>query len=98
MYSTTTEAFDPDDLDIATYLAAHVAIAVADSQTEEHLRLAAVNRTIIGQAQGILMERFAIDAHRAFDVLRRVSQHSNIRLLEVATTIVDTRQVPGLPT
>jgi GAF domain-containing protein len=97
LYSTKTDAFDPDDLDIATYLAAHVAVAVADSQTEDQLRLAAVNRTVIGQAQGILMERFAIDAHRAFDVLRRVSQHSNTRLLEVATTIVNTRQVPGVP-
>ena len=97
LYSTRTDAFDPDDIDIATYLAAHVAVAVADSQTEDQLRLAAVNRTVIGQAQGILMERFTIDAHRAFDVLRRVSQNSNTRLLEVATTIVNTRQVPGVP-
>ena len=96
LYSITTDAFDQDDLDIATYLAAHVAVAVADSQTEDQLRLAAVNRTVIGQAQGIVMERFSIDTNRAFDLLRRVSQHSNIKLLEVATTIVTTRRVPGV--
>ena len=95
LYSTRTQAFDSDDLDVANYLAAHVAVAVAESQVEDQLRLAAVNRTAIGQAQGILMERFSIDANRAFDVLRRVSQHSNIKLLEVATTIVSTRRVPG---
>ena len=97
LYSTRTEAFDRDDLDIATYLAAHTAVAVAESQTEDQLRLAAVNRTAIGQAQGILMERFSIDANRAFDLLRRVSQTSNTRLLDVATTIISTRRVPGLP-
>jgi GAF domain-containing protein len=40
LYSTKTDAFDLDDLDIATYLAAHVAVAVADSQIEDQLRLA----------------------------------------------------------
>ena len=73
-------------------------MAVAESETEDQLRLAAVNRTAIGQAQGILMERFSIDANRAFDLLRRVSQNSNTRLLEVATTIISTRRVPGNPT
>ena len=97
LYSTKTEAFDRDDLDIATYLAAHTAVAVAESQTEDQLRLAAVNRTAIGQAQGILMERFSINANRAFDLLRRVSQTSNTRLLDVATTIISTRRVPGVP-
>lgn len=96
LYSTSTAAFDADDLDIATYLAAHVAVAVADSQVEDQLRLAAVNRTVIGQAQGIVMERFSIDGNRAFDLLRRVSQHSNTKLLEVATTVVSTRRVPGV--
>ncbi len=94
LYSSKTEAFDRDDLDIATYLAAHMAVAVAESQTEDQLRLAAVNRTAIGQAQGILMERFSIDPHRAFSLLQRVSQTNNTKLLEVATTIVSTRRVP----
>ncbi|SDE30392.1 GAF and ANTAR domain-containing protein [Auraticoccus monumenti] len=96
LYSTRSHAFDRDDLDIAGYLAAHVAVAVAESQTEDQLRLAAVNRTAIGQAQGIVMERFSVDANRAFDLLRRVSQSSNTRLLLVATDIVSTRRVPGV--
>jgi hypothetical protein len=55
LYSTTTYACDRDDLDIVSSLAAHIAVAAAESQTEDQLRLAAVNRTLIGQAQGILM-------------------------------------------
>ena len=40
----------------------------------EQLRAALGNRLLIGQAQGILMERLRIDAPQAFDYLRRAGQ------------------------
>ena len=52
-------------------------------------------RELIGQAQGILMERERITADQAFDVLRRASQHMNIKLREVAETLVDTGESPN---
>lgn len=51
-------------------------------------------RELIGQAQGILMERERITADQAFDVLRRASQHMNIKLREVAETLVETGESP----
>ena len=88
-------AFDADDFDTATYLAAHMAVAVAETQHADDLRIGALNRTIIGQAQGILMERFSLGADGAFNLLRRVSQDSNLNLIRVADELVNTRRTPG---
>jgi len=51
-------------------------------------------RELVGQAQGILMERERITADRAFDVLRRASQYMNIKLREVAESLVETGESP----
>jgi hypothetical protein len=37
---------------------------------------------------GVLMERYAITPTRAFGLLARLSEHSNVRLLELAGEIV----------
>lgn len=46
-------------------------------------------RATIEQAKGILMERHAIDAGRAFEMLRDHSQHNGYKLVDVAQAIVD---------
>lgn len=43
------------------------------------------------------MERFDLDADRAFTVLRRYSQDSNVKLRDVAQQLIDTRKLPGPP-
>ena len=53
-------------------------------------------RELIGQAQGILMERERISAGQAFDVLRRASQHLNVKLREVAARLVETGESPKI--
>ena len=95
LYSRTANAFDDDDLLHGRALAAHIAVAVAAAQDSDNLRRAVTNRTVIGQAEGILMERFGITADRAFDVLRRVSQHRNQKLNRVAEQLVSTRETPS---
>ncbi len=52
-------------------------------------------RTVIGQAQGILMERFAVDADQAFAYLRRVSQDTNRKLVDLAQDLVANRCLPS---
>jgi AmiR/NasT family two-component response regulator len=54
-------------------------------------------RTVIGQAQGILMERFTLEPDAAFSVLVRLSRHRNEKLHDVAEALVRTRQVPEDP-
>ena len=54
------------------------------------------SRHLIGQAQGILMERFQLDDAGAFAVLRRYSQDNNLKLHDVARLVVDTRRLPDL--
>jgi GAF domain-containing protein len=95
LYSRKTRAFSTDDVYNGLALAAHVAVALAASEKEEHLQRAVTNRTVIGQAEGILMERFGIEAEPAFQVLRRVSQDRNVKLHLVAEELVRTRRTPG---
>ena len=66
----------------------------ADDERVANLTEALRTRELIGQAQGILMERERITADQAFDVLRRASQHMNIKLREVAETLVATGESP----
>ena len=88
------DAFDADDITNGHALAAHVGVALAASQHAENLELAITNRTAIGRAEGILMERFGIPPSQAFDVLRRVSQRRNVKLNRVAEELVRTGVTP----
>lgn len=95
LFSSRLDGFDADDVDNGLALAAHVAVALAGAQNVDNLNTAITNRTVIGQAEGILMERFDMSADRAFDVLRRVSRHSNVKLNKVAAELVETRRTPS---
>ena len=46
-------------------------------------------RALIEQAKGILMARHAINADRAFELLRNHSQHDGRKLVDIAQAIVD---------
>ena len=52
-------------------------------------RSALVSRDIIGQAKGVIMERFNLDAVEAFEVLTRLSQQSNIKVIDIAKGLID---------
>lgn len=95
LYSHRPDAFDPEDIDNGGALAAHVAVALAEAQNVTHLETAISARTVIGRAEGILMERFDLSPVHAFAVLRRVSQARNIKLNRVAEELVRTRETPN---
>jgi ANTAR domain len=61
------------------------------------MRAAVVNRDLIGQAKGILMERHRITADAAFALLAEASQHKNVKLTEVAAHLVETGELTGSP-
>jgi transcriptional regulator with GAF, ATPase, and Fis domain len=94
LYSPQPQAFDAETRGEALAFAAQAAVALRSAQTEEHLRSAMATRTLIGQAQGILMERLKITPERAFAVLSRLSQERNEKLRNVARQLVETGELP----
>ncbi|MHA4855128.1 GAF and ANTAR domain-containing protein [Rhodococcus sp. MSC1_016] len=89
LFAKTRHAFDDESVLIGEVLAAHAAIAIAAARTAEQLLSAVASRDMIGQAKGMLMERFGIDAAQAFAMLTKLSQDSNTPLADVATKIVE---------
>ncbi|WP_152364463.1 GAF and ANTAR domain-containing protein [Microlunatus speluncae] len=88
--------FGEDEISIAYIVARHASIAVTRARHEETLVEAVDARKLVGQAMGILMERYNLDADRAFDVLARYSQHTNTKLRTVALGLIETRTLPGI--
>lgn len=95
LYGVEEEAFSREDMALAALFARQGALALGYARGAEGLREALDTRTIIGQAQGILMERFDIDADRAFATLRRYSQHHNIKLGVFCAHLIETRALPS---
>ncbi|GAA1426353.1 GAF and ANTAR domain-containing protein [Microlunatus lacustris] len=95
LLATHPEAFDDEAVITASHLAAHLAVALAETQHAAELHSGALDRSILGQAEGILMERFSLTPRRAFEVLSQVAQHHNASLGRVAAELVRTRVTPG---
>ena len=96
LYSTQVRDYSPDDRDTAVVFASHAAATLMSVRERESLKAAMDGRTVIGQAQGILMSRFELDADRAFAVLRRFSQTQNVKLRAVANLVVESGNLPEL--
>jgi transcriptional regulator with GAF, ATPase, and Fis domain len=94
LYSDVPDAFSADDLAVAHILARHASVAIATARQQASLAQAIDARKLVGQAMGILMERYDLDSDRAFEVLKRYSQQSNRKLRDVAQELIDTRRLP----
>lgn len=97
LYSRTPNAFDDESEQVGLLFASHAAVAYAGVRKEAQLARAVDSRDLIGQAKGILMERYKISPERAFLVLTRASQNSNRKLHDIATELVRHGTVPGIP-
>ena len=74
---------------IAAMLANHAAIALINEQQERQFKAALATRDVIGQAKGMIMERFGVDASRAFSMLKTISQETNTPVRHLASRLVD---------
>src|SRR5690606_9439886 len=83
LFALKPNAFDADAETIGAVFAAHAAAAIMASRENEQLQSALSTRDRIGQAKGIIMERYDVDDVTAFEMLRRLSQDSNTKLVEV---------------
>jgi GAF domain-containing protein len=88
LYSTREGGIEPALEATARLFATHAALAVGNARHEEELHTALHTRKVVGQAIGIVMERYELDEDRAFAYLARVSQHSGTPLRTVATEMV----------
>lgn len=89
LYSTSSDVVSEEAVQAAQLFARHATIALEKAQDSEQLSEALSTRKVIGQAIGIVMERFQVDEDRAFQFLVRASSTSNIKLRDVATELVD---------
>ena len=94
LLSERPHSFDEESEQVGLLFASHAAVAMAAAGEQQHLREAIRNRDLIGQAKGILMERFSIDADRAFLLLAKASQAVNRKLTAVAQELVASRRLP----
>ena len=96
MMSTQVKAFTEEDVATGTLFAAQVAVAVTnalghakDEETIHQLEDAVKTRQIIGQAVGIMMATRKVEADAAFEILKEVSQKSNLKLRDIAQRVVE---------
>jgi hypothetical protein len=95
VYTTDPGGFGAASVDDGAALAAHIAIATAGSTAVTNLRAAVDTRTVIGQATGIVMERYGLTAATAFSLLGRVSAAEEIKIRQLAVEIVHAQRGIG---
>jgi GAF domain-containing protein len=88
VYAENPNAFSQVSRDMGLIFAAHSSVAWNAARREEQFKRALSSRDTIGQAKGMIMERYGVDAVQAFEVLRKLSQDSNLPLVQVATELV----------
>lgn len=88
LYSTKAEDIDQDDVQTAELFAVHAAIALGRATEAESMAGAVKSRQHIGQALGILMERYQIDEKAAHAFLWRASSHGNVKVRDIADSLI----------
>ncbi|MEC5199014.1 GAF domain-containing protein [Arthrobacter sp. PL16] len=87
-------AFTEESEYVGLLVASHAAVAFADAQKLHQFKDAIATRDLIGQAKGILMERYGITSGQAFIMLAEVSADTNVKLLAVADALAGTGNLP----
>ncbi|MGV0792422.1 GAF and ANTAR domain-containing protein [Mycolicibacterium sp. XJ1819] len=90
VYAEVPDAFGPEARNIGLIFAAYSSVAWNAARRDEQFKRALSSRDVIGQAKGMIMERYGVDAVAAFELLRKLSQDSNTALMQVATSLVAT--------
>lgn len=104
LYSRSVAAFGEEEQELASQLAleaSNILVGASadlpDTRLSEWLDEALATRTLIAQAQGVVMEREALSAEAAYVVLRHASQRSDRPLrVEAEKEVASTRRLPRL--
>lgn len=95
LYGKDVDAFDDEARELGYLAATQIAVVISSTRKEQSFRSALATRVAIGQAQGMLMERFGLSADQAFNVLRRASTSHDVPLREIADELIRTRELPA---
>lgn len=104
IYGKAERVFDEAGIGIGELLASQATVALknarmlsASRHLADQLQVALENRDTIGQAKGILMERERITDAQAFEMLKTISQSTNVKLRDVAQRLIEdaVRNTPG---
>jgi len=95
LYSSSPNAFTKQSEHVGWLVASHAAVAFSSARTHAQLHSAMESRHSIGEAIGIVMERYKLDEDQAFAVLRKSSQDQNTKLREIVRTVTETGGIPG---
>jgi GAF domain-containing protein len=95
LYARKPGAFGPEEITRAEVFAGYasgaltLSLRIASCQDQnEQLRSSIVSRAVIDQALGVIMATEHCSQDRAFALLRGVSQNTNVKLRDLAATIV----------
>ncbi len=88
LYSRTAGAFDDDVLAGLRATATIIGVAVGQMERTLNLEKALGTRDLIGQAQGMLMERYGLGSDQAMELMRRISQDSHEKIQQIARQLV----------
>jgi hypothetical protein len=94
MYSSRPGMFNERSEQVGWVLASHAAVALSGARHDAQMHEAISSRQDIGEALGILMERYKLDEQAAFDMLTKISQNRNIKIRHLAHTINTTGEIP----
>jgi transcriptional regulator with GAF, ATPase, and Fis domain len=96
LFGLKPDAFTNEFEAVGAMLATHAAIALIADDVRLQFQSALASRDTIGQAKGMIMERFKVDAIRAFELLTKLSQDSNTRVADIAAELVSRGTAPKM--
>jgi GAF domain-containing protein len=88
LYSTTSAEIAEEDVIVAAFFATHASLALGKARHFEALNRAIASRQLIGEAIGIVMERYDINDEAAQAFLWRASSHGNTKVRTIAASLV----------
>lgn len=88
LYALERDAFDEEAQTTASLFRLQAAVLLHGVKDTANLRRALETRDLIGQAKGVLTERFHLGDDDAFQMLVEVSQTTNTRLVDVARGVL----------
>lgn len=92
--SASPDAFDEESQAMASVFAANITLALAGEEWRRNMTVALSSRDVIGQAKGILMERYRVTPDEAFALLVKASQRTHTKLRTVSDELCRTGALP----